>query len=85
VYFDEHLLALRNGPEDEFDPDGEVEVWGGDEKRLLTRSCAVFVPAGVPQSIGDPPRRSALHGDHYEERLHLQLRVRRWDARGAAT
>ena len=46
--FDEYLVFLGTDPDDHFDLGGEVELWVGDEKRLLTRSCAVFVPAGVP-------------------------------------
>jgi mannose-6-phosphate isomerase-like protein (cupin superfamily) len=46
--FDEYLVFLGTDPDDHLDLRGEVELWVGDEKRLLTRSCAVFVPAGVP-------------------------------------
>jgi mannose-6-phosphate isomerase-like protein (cupin superfamily) len=46
--FDEYLVFLGTDPNDHFDLGGEVELWVGDEKRMLTRSCAVFVPAGVP-------------------------------------
>jgi mannose-6-phosphate isomerase-like protein (cupin superfamily) len=46
--FDEYLVFLGTDPDDHFDLHGEVELWVGDEKRMLTRSCAVFVPAGVP-------------------------------------
>ena len=45
--FDEYLLFLGTDPDDHFDLHGEVEMWVGDEKRMLTQSCAVFVPAGV--------------------------------------
>lgn len=46
--FDEYLLFIGTNPEDQFDLGGEVEMWVGDEKRMLTRTTAVFVPAGVP-------------------------------------
>jgi mannose-6-phosphate isomerase-like protein (cupin superfamily) len=46
--FDEYLVFLGTNPEDQFDLGGEVELWVGDEKRMLTRSCAAFVPAGTP-------------------------------------
>jgi len=26
---------------------GEVELWLGDEKHILTESCVVFAPAGI--------------------------------------
>ena len=46
--FDEYLLFLGTNPDDQFDLGGEVEVWLGDEKRMITRTTAVFVPAGMP-------------------------------------
>ena len=46
--FDEYLIFLGANPEDQFDLGGEVELWMGDEKHVITRSCAVFAPAGVP-------------------------------------
>jgi len=46
--FDEYLVFLGTDPEDHMELRGQVELWVGDEKRLITRSCAVFVPAGVP-------------------------------------
>ena len=46
--FPEYLIFLGTNPEDQFDLGGEVELWMGDEKHLITRTCAVFCPAGVP-------------------------------------
>ena len=46
--FDEYLVFLGDGPRRPHGPAGEVELWVGDEKRMLTKSCAVFVPAGTP-------------------------------------
>ena len=46
--FDEYLLFIGTNPEDQFDLGGEVELWVGDEKRMITRTTAVFAPAGVP-------------------------------------
>lgn len=46
--FDEYVLFIGTNPEDQFDLGGEAEFWLGDEKYLITRTCAVFVPAGIP-------------------------------------
>lgn len=46
--FDEYLVFLGTNPDDQFDLGGEVELWLGDEKHLITRSCAVFAPADMP-------------------------------------
>ncbi len=46
--FDEYLLFLGTNPEDQFDLGGEVELWLGGEKHVVTRTCAVFAPAGMP-------------------------------------
>jgi hypothetical protein len=46
--FDEYLVFLGTNPEDQFDLGGEVELWLGDEKHMITRTCAVFAPAGMP-------------------------------------
>ncbi len=46
--FDEYLAFLGTDPNDQFDLGGEVEFWIGDEKHLITRTCAVFVPGGTP-------------------------------------
>jgi len=46
--FDEYIGFLGSNPEDPSDLGGEVEIWLGDEKHMLTKSCAVFVPKGLP-------------------------------------
>lgn len=46
--FDEYLIFLGTNPDDLFDLGGEVEFWVGDEKHMITKTCAVFVPGGVP-------------------------------------
>lgn len=45
--WDEVLAFYGSNPEDPFDLCGEVEMWMDDEKYMLTKSCVVFVPAGL--------------------------------------
>jgi mannose-6-phosphate isomerase-like protein (cupin superfamily) len=45
--FDEYLVFLGTNPEDPNDLCGEVELWIGGEKHIITKSCAVFIPAGL--------------------------------------
>ena len=45
--FDEYLIFLGTSPKGPNDLGGEVELWIGGEKHMLTKSCAVFIPAGV--------------------------------------
>jgi mannose-6-phosphate isomerase-like protein (cupin superfamily) len=45
--FDEYIGFYGTNPKDWYDLNGEVELWLGDEKHLLTRSCAVFIPRGL--------------------------------------
>jgi quercetin dioxygenase-like cupin family protein len=45
--FDEYLIFLGTNPDDVFDLGGEVELWLGGEKHILTETCAVFIPAGL--------------------------------------
>jgi hypothetical protein len=45
--FDEYLVFLGTNPKDPNDLGGEVELWIGGEKHMLTKSCAVFIPAEV--------------------------------------
>lgn len=45
--FDEVLAFFGSDPENPNDLCGEIELWIEDEKHILTRSCAVFVPAGI--------------------------------------
>ena len=45
--FDEALSFFGSDPKDYTDLCGEVELWLGDEKLILTKSCTVFVPRGT--------------------------------------
>jgi mannose-6-phosphate isomerase-like protein (cupin superfamily) len=45
--FNEYLIFLGTNQKDPRDLGGEVEVWLGGEKHIITKSCAVFVPAGT--------------------------------------
>ena len=45
--FDEVITFFGTNPEDPHDLGGEIELWLGDEKHLLTNSCLVFVPEGL--------------------------------------
>ena len=45
--FDEYLGFVGTNPDDPFDLGGEIEVWLGGEKHIITESCAIFIPAGL--------------------------------------
>ena len=45
--WDEYIGFFGSNPEDPHDLCGEVEIHLGDEKHILIKSCAVFVPAGL--------------------------------------
>jgi hypothetical protein len=45
--FDEILAFFGSDPADYHDLGGEVELWLGDEKHVLTKSCMVFIPKGL--------------------------------------
>jgi hypothetical protein len=45
--FDEVISFLGTNFEDPHDLCGEIELWLGDEKHILTRSGMVFVPKGL--------------------------------------
>jgi hypothetical protein len=45
--FDEILSFFGSDPENPEDLCGEVELWLGDEKHILNRSCSVYVPKGL--------------------------------------
>jgi hypothetical protein len=45
--FDEVLAFFGSDPEDPRDLCGEVELWLGDERHLLTKSCLVYIPKGL--------------------------------------
>ena len=38
---------MGGDPERPFELNGEVELWIDDERHLLTKSCLVYIPAGV--------------------------------------
>lgn len=45
--FDEVFGFYGTDPKDPKDLGGEIELWIGGERHLLTKSCLVFVPRGV--------------------------------------
>ena len=45
--FDEVIAFLGTNREDPQELCGEVELWLGDEKHILTKSCLLFVPKGM--------------------------------------
>ena len=45
--FDEVLAFIGTDPKNPRDLCGEVELWLGDERHVLTKSCVVFVPKGL--------------------------------------
>ena len=45
--FDEVITFFGTNPEDPWDLCGEIELWLGDERHMLTKTCMVFVPKGL--------------------------------------
>jgi hypothetical protein len=45
--FDEVIAFFGTDPDNIHDLCGEVELWLGEEKHLIDKSCMVFVPAGL--------------------------------------
>jgi hypothetical protein len=45
--FDEVLAFYGTDPENPRDLCGEVELWLGDERHVLTKSCLVYIPKGL--------------------------------------
>ena len=45
--WDEYVGFIGSNPENPRDLGGEVEITLGDEKHILTKSCAVFIPKGL--------------------------------------
>ena len=45
--FDEYLVFLGTNHKDPRDLGAEVEFWIDGEKHIITKSCAVFIPAGI--------------------------------------
>lgn len=44
---DEIIGFFGNDPADPYDLHGEVEIWLEDEKHVISRTCMIFVPAGM--------------------------------------
>jgi mannose-6-phosphate isomerase-like protein (cupin superfamily) len=45
--FDEVLAFFGSDPADFHELRGEIELWLGDEKHILTKSCMVYIPKGL--------------------------------------
>jgi len=45
--FDEAVCFFGTNPDDPYDLCGEIELWLEDEKHTITRSCIVYIPAGM--------------------------------------
>lgn len=48
--YDELFLFIPTDPHDTLNLGGKVEIWLGDEKYPMTKSCAAWVPAGTPHN-----------------------------------
>jgi hypothetical protein len=44
---DEIIGFFSSDPDNPYELDGEVEFWIEDEKFLLTKTCMIFIPAGM--------------------------------------
>jgi hypothetical protein len=45
--YDEYVCFMGTNPEDPHDLGGEVEIWLDDEKHMITKSSAVWIPKGL--------------------------------------
>jgi mannose-6-phosphate isomerase-like protein (cupin superfamily) len=45
--YDEVICFFGTNPDDFYDLGGEAELWLGDEKHSIRKSCIVFIPAGL--------------------------------------
>lgn len=45
--WDEYLLFIGTDPEDPFELGGEVDFWIEDEKYVINKTSAVFIPRGI--------------------------------------
>ena len=45
--YDEVVGLFGTDLDDPHELNGEIELWLGDEKHVLTKSCLVFIPAGL--------------------------------------
>jgi hypothetical protein len=48
--YDEVIAFIGTNHDDPYDLGAEVEFWLGDEKHTITRSCLVYIPAGLKHS-----------------------------------
>jgi quercetin dioxygenase-like cupin family protein len=44
---DEIIGFFSNDAQKPYDLGGEIEIWLDDEKQIITKSCMIFVPAGM--------------------------------------
>ena len=44
---DEIIGFFGGNPQDPYDLGGEIEIWLEEEQHILTRTCMIFVPAGM--------------------------------------
>ena len=45
--FDEVVTFIGSNIEEPYDLGGEIEIWLEDEPQILTKSCLIFIPAGM--------------------------------------
>jgi hypothetical protein len=45
--WDEYLIFIGSDPDNPKDLGAEVELWLGDEKHTITKTCVVFIPRGL--------------------------------------
>jgi hypothetical protein len=45
--FDEYLVWLGTNPDNPFDLDAEIELWLENERHIITKTTAVFIPKGM--------------------------------------
>jgi hypothetical protein len=45
--YDEYICFMGTNPEDPHDLCGEAEIWLDDEKHMITKSSAVWIPKGL--------------------------------------
>jgi hypothetical protein len=48
--YDEIIAFFGTNHEDPYDLGAEVELWLGDEQHIITKTCLVFIPAGLKHS-----------------------------------
>ena len=77
---DEIIGFFGSNPDDPYDLGGEVEIWLEDDKHVLTRSCMIFVPAGLrhcPLTLNRVDRPifhfTTVTGHEYERTIEAPL------------